>query len=62
MTTSPVKASASAEPMKAWLIGANEPYEILRVVIGTFEDAAAACRELHGSYQGPYDFTIAVKP
>jgi hypothetical protein len=54
------------EPMKAWVVRwggfGNGPIQ-QKIIIGTWADALAFVRPLHGNPpDGPYEFTLAVKP
>jgi hypothetical protein len=53
------------EPMKAWIVrwgGFGTPFQ-QKIIIGTFDDALAFVMPLHGNPpDGPYDYSIAIKP
>lgn len=60
--------SEQPEPMKAWIVEAGDSHNFRQIVVGTYQDARGTAAELetqtHIGFEvdGPYDFTIAVKP
>lgn len=56
------------EEMKAWMVSAGDSHDLRQVVIGTYRDARGTAAELETQtrlgfeVEGPFDFTIAIKP